>query len=188
MVRCGRVRETASASSPAQGGRRCLGRSVPANSPGAWQRRVARRRASRPCPVLPSVRSFSRFGSCRFPHEIGDISRSLPSHSGHPHSAPQKQLPIIEQICREHIIRFPAYGLSGERVGTSCVDAWVIASLRSPFWSPGAGIGCEESRQVIHPEMCFSPVARYYPRRRFHNTLNQAFIRPYSGSYISLTT
>jgi len=47
---------------------------------------------------LPSVRSFTRFGSHSAP-EIGDISRSLPSHSGHPHSAPQKQLPIIHSGC-----------------------------------------------------------------------------------------
>jgi hypothetical protein len=43
---------------------------------------------------LPSVRRFTRLGS-RFPPEIGDISRSPLAHSGHPHSASQKQLLII---------------------------------------------------------------------------------------------
>ena len=94
VVRCGRVKRTASASSPAQRGRRCLGGSVPESSASPGQGSEDRRRSSLPCPVLPSVRSFARLGSC-FPPEIGDISRSLPSHSGHPHSAPQKQLPII---------------------------------------------------------------------------------------------
>ncbi len=96
MVRCGRVRWTAAASSPAQGGRRCLGGSVPESSACAGQGSEARRRASLPCPVLPSVRSFPRFGS-RFPPEIGDISRSLPSFMASSLS-PSKQLPIIQRI------------------------------------------------------------------------------------------
>jgi hypothetical protein len=99
VVRCGRVRRTASASSPAQGGRRGIGGSVPESSPGAEQGSEARRRASLSCPVLPSVRSLTRPGS-RFMPEIRDISRSPPAHSGHPHSAPQKQLPIILLPCQ----------------------------------------------------------------------------------------
>ena len=94
MVRCGRVRRTASASSPAQGGRRCLGGSVPESGAGAELGSEARRRVSLPSPVVPSARRFTRLGS-RFPPEIGDISRSPPAHPGHPHSAPQKQLLII---------------------------------------------------------------------------------------------
>ena len=69
---------------------------MPESSAGPGQGSEARRRSSLPCPVLPSVRSFARLGS-RCPPEIGDISRSLPSHPEHPHSAPQKQLPIIKR-------------------------------------------------------------------------------------------
>ena len=81
MVRCDRVRRLGLL--PAKAAAVPEGESVPESE--------CRR------PVLPSVRSFTRLGS-RFPPEIGDISGSLPSHSGHPHSAPQKQLPIYRSI------------------------------------------------------------------------------------------